>query len=72
MQISLILAMEKDQTSSIYCITCFRDDVVVAVANAGPVPVAIQFLELFKRKIKVTREDVEKNESDDWLAWLDK
>ncbi|RCN30730.1 hypothetical protein ANCCAN_23503, partial [Ancylostoma caninum] len=57
----------------------FKDDVVVAVANAGPVPVAIHFLEIFKRKIKVTREDVEKsdlynyslNEGDDWLALLE-
>ncbi|VDM81412.1 unnamed protein product [Strongylus vulgaris] len=47
-----------------------KDDVVVAVANAGPTPTAIQFLEIFKRKIKVTREDVEKNTSDDWMALL--
>ncbi|KHJ87693.1 hypothetical protein OESDEN_12526 [Oesophagostomum dentatum] len=47
-----------------------KDDIVVAVANAGQYPVAIQFLELFKRKIQITREDVEKNTTDDWMAWL--
>ncbi|ETN69136.1 hypothetical protein NECAME_05353, partial [Necator americanus] len=48
-----------------------RDDgIVVAVASAGPKPTAIQFLEIFKRKIKITREDVEKNESNDWSAWM--
>ncbi|XGW02964.1 hypothetical protein V3C99_014739 [Haemonchus contortus] len=48
-----------------------KDDVVVAVASAGPIPTAIQFLEIFKRKIDVTREDVEKNTSNDWLTLLD-
>ncbi|KAK6049854.1 pyridine nucleotide-disulfide oxidoreductase [Cooperia oncophora] len=37
-----------------------KDGVVVAVASAGPVPTAIQFEELFKRKVQITREDVEK------------
>ncbi|KAK6756311.1 hypothetical protein RB195_014615 [Necator americanus] len=46
------------------------DGIVVAVASAGPKPTAIQFLEIFKRKIKITREDVEKNESNDWSAWM--
>ncbi|VDK67233.1 unnamed protein product [Cylicostephanus goldi] len=36
------------------------DDIVVAVASAGPTPTAVQFLELFKRKKQVTREDVDK------------
>ncbi|PIO63278.1 hypothetical protein TELCIR_15121, partial [Teladorsagia circumcincta] len=45
--------------------------IVVAVASAGPIPTAVQFLELFKRKIEITREDVEKNTTNDWLAWLE-
>ncbi|KAK6013929.1 pyridine nucleotide-disulfide oxidoreductase, partial [Ostertagia ostertagi] len=48
-----------------------KQGVVVAVASAGPVPTAVQFLELFKRKIEITREDVEKNTDNDWLAWLE-
>uniref|UniRef100_A0A0N4VVV2 Reductase_C domain-containing protein n=1 Tax=Haemonchus placei TaxID=6290 RepID=A0A0N4VVV2_HAEPC len=48
-----------------------KDDVVVAVASAGPIPTAIQFVELFKRKITVTREDVEKNTSNDWMTLID-
>ncbi|CAJ0589901.1 unnamed protein product [Cylicocyclus nassatus] len=47
-----------------------KDDIVVAVASAGPTPTAVQFLELFKRKKQVTREDVDKNTTDDWLAFL--
>uniref|UniRef100_A0A7I5ECA5 Pyr_redox_2 domain-containing protein n=1 Tax=Haemonchus contortus TaxID=6289 RepID=A0A7I5ECA5_HAECO len=52
-------------------ISYVEDDVVVAVACAGPIPTAIQFLEIFERKIDVTREDVEKNTSNDWLTLLD-
>ncbi|VDP08854.1 unnamed protein product [Heligmosomoides polygyrus] len=37
-----------------------KDGVVVAVASAGPVPIAIQFLELFQRKIVISRKDIEK------------
>ncbi|KAK5979450.1 hypothetical protein GCK32_007163, partial [Trichostrongylus colubriformis] len=47
-----------------------RNGVVVAVANSGPTPTAIQFLELFERNVQVTREDVEKNTTRDWMAWL--
>ncbi|PIO73371.1 hypothetical protein TELCIR_04663 [Teladorsagia circumcincta] len=35
-----------------------KNDVVVAVASAGPIPTAVQFIEIFKRSIKITREDV--------------
>lgn len=49
-----------------------KDGVVVAVASAGPVPIAIQFLELFQRKIVISRKDIEKNASDDWMPWLNK
>ncbi|PIO75230.1 hypothetical protein TELCIR_02740 [Teladorsagia circumcincta] len=47
-----------------------KNDVVVAVASAGPIPTAVQFIEIFKRSIKITREDVLRNVTKDWMAWL--
>uniref|UniRef100_A0A1I7XM63 Rieske domain-containing protein n=1 Tax=Heterorhabditis bacteriophora TaxID=37862 RepID=A0A1I7XM63_HETBA len=37
-----------------------KNNVVVAVANAGPLPTAIQFLTIFQQNIKITRTEVEK------------
>ncbi|WKY11866.1 hypothetical protein Q1695_003440 [Nippostrongylus brasiliensis] len=47
-----------------------KDNDVVAVANAGPIPTAIQFLDIFKNRIPVSRNEVENNTSNDWKAWL--
>ncbi|PIO73368.1 hypothetical protein TELCIR_04660 [Teladorsagia circumcincta] len=47
-----------------------KGDLVVAVASSGDIPTAVQFLELFRRKIKITREDLNRNKTRDWMAWL--
>ncbi|KAK5971240.1 hypothetical protein GCK32_010112, partial [Trichostrongylus colubriformis] len=46
------------------------NDIVIAVASAGPIPTAVQFIEIFKRNIKITKEDVLRNVTKDWMAWL--
>ncbi|KAK5972152.1 hypothetical protein GCK32_021328, partial [Trichostrongylus colubriformis] len=46
------------------------DETVVAVASCGQIPTAIQFLELFRRKIKISSQDLERNTTRDWLPWL--
>ncbi|CAJ0961040.1 unnamed protein product, partial [Mesorhabditis belari] len=49
-----------------------KNDEVVAVCDAGLNPIAtIPFAEIFKRGIRVTRDEVERNKNDDWTAYLE-
>ncbi|PAV75364.1 hypothetical protein WR25_14845 [Diploscapter pachys] len=47
-----------------------KNNRVVAVCTAGQMLTAIQFLEIFKRDIAVTRNDVEKNQDHDWISLI--
>ncbi|CAJ0939852.1 unnamed protein product, partial [Mesorhabditis belari] len=47
----------------------FKDDFVIGVASAGPSNAAVDFIDLFARKIKVTRREVEQNITDHWIDW---
>uniref|UniRef100_A0A914CNJ6 Uncharacterized protein n=1 Tax=Acrobeloides nanus TaxID=290746 RepID=A0A914CNJ6_9BILA len=48
----------------------FKDKFVVGVLNGGSQNVALQFLELFQRGIKITYADVKENEEDVWETYF--
>ncbi|KAK0410811.1 hypothetical protein QR680_005336 [Steinernema hermaphroditum] len=56
----------KDNDFVCYCI---KNDEVVAVVNAGTRNAAIQFLEMTQHKIKIKKQDVVKNISDNWITY---
>ncbi|GMT35732.1 hypothetical protein PFISCL1PPCAC_27029, partial [Pristionchus fissidentatus] len=47
-----------------------KNNRVIAVSNAGYSPAVIQFLALCEQDKKITRDDVEKNTTDDWAFML--
>ncbi|CAJ0586084.1 unnamed protein product, partial [Mesorhabditis spiculigera] len=46
-----------------------KDDTVISVVSAGPSNAAVQFLDLFQKRIKVSGLQVERNLGDDWTLW---
>uniref|UniRef100_A0A914QBU5 Rieske domain-containing protein n=1 Tax=Panagrolaimus davidi TaxID=227884 RepID=A0A914QBU5_9BILA len=52
-----------------YCCYILKNDEVIAVIDCSKKAVAVQFIEIFRLKIKVKQEMIESNPNDDW-KWL--
>uniref|UniRef100_A0A914QRB9 FAD/NAD(P)-binding domain-containing protein n=1 Tax=Panagrolaimus davidi TaxID=227884 RepID=A0A914QRB9_9BILA len=52
-----------------YCCYILKNDEVIAIIDCSKKAVAVQFIEIFRLKIKVKQEMIESNPNDDW-KWL--
>uniref|UniRef100_A0AC35GCK0 FAD/NAD(P)-binding domain-containing protein n=1 Tax=Panagrolaimus sp. PS1159 TaxID=55785 RepID=A0AC35GCK0_9BILA len=52
-----------------YCCYILKNDEVIAVIDCSKKAVAVQFIEIFRLKIKVKQEMIESNPNDNW-KWL--